>query len=78
MDFNSWSTMLNVLTVESEQYQQVLYCLTHTLLVLMSVLLDALIGSFSYLCEGCSELGRFGISVRQSESSSLCYFAAQL
>jgi len=37
MDFNSWSTMLSVLTVECEHYNLVLCCPTHTLLVLMSV-----------------------------------------
>ena len=38
MDFNSWSTVLSMLTVESKQYNVNLGCLTHTLLVLMLVL----------------------------------------
>jgi len=42
MDFNSYSIMLSVLTVESELYWSDLCYLTHDLLVLMSVLLAAL------------------------------------
>ena len=76
-DFNSFSTFVNLLTVESESSFLILCCPTHTLLVLMSVYRLFTLIHFSHLREGCSEHGRFGISVVPLDSSSSSYVAVQ-